>query len=129
VGLSCGVRDLPSGLDKADVEFWRDVRCAPSTRTVSGVSTTDNDPRREAAVELGRAQRPASATMQSLLGFVEGTCSRVIIFGAAEAAEHLAPMAQQLGCRRPVFSNRGRARDAQAEPRLPGDRPRLAPTM
>jgi xanthine dehydrogenase accessory factor len=112
VGLSCG-GEIDVWLEKADPELWREVRSLVENDGYGMLYT--NLETGEKRLEKGVLEPTGLRDDGSFAELVEGPL-RVLIFGAAEAAEHLAAYGKQLGWRTTVVD----ARAALATPeRLP----------
>jgi xanthine dehydrogenase accessory factor len=112
VGLSCG-GEIDVWLEKADPELWRDVRTVLDNDEYGMLYT--NTETGEKRLEKGLLEETGLRDDGLFAEVVEGPL-RVLIFGAAEAAEHLAAYGRQLGWRTTVVD----ARPALAtEERLP----------
>jgi xanthine dehydrogenase accessory factor len=102
VGLSCG-GEIDVWLEKADVELWREVRQLLDEDGYGMLYTNieTGEKRLERGVLEGTQLRDDGVFAE----VVEGPL-RVIIFGAAEAAEHLCAYGKQLGWRTTVVDAR-----------------------
>ncbi len=102
VGLSCG-GEIDVWIEQADPELWRDVGALLDedgygmlyTNTLTG----------EKRLERGALERTELRDDGVFAEVVEGPL-RVVIFGAAEAAEHLCAYGKQLGWRTTVVDAR-----------------------
>jgi xanthine dehydrogenase accessory factor len=103
VGLSCG-GEIDVWLEAADTELWRDVRALLDADEYGMLytNTETGEKRLERGVLEGTALRDDGVFAE----VVEGPL-RVVIFGAAEAAEHLCAYGRQLGWRTTVVDPRG----------------------
>jgi xanthine dehydrogenase accessory factor len=102
VGLSCG-GEIDVWLEKADVELWRDVRALLDADEYGMLYT--NTETGEKRLERGVLESTGLRDDGTFAEVVEGPL-RVIIFGAAEAAEHLCAYGKQLGWRTTVVDAR-----------------------
>src|SRR6266404_226960 len=102
VGLSCGGK-IDVWLERADPEFWRDVR-AVLDNDEYGMLYTNLDTG-EKRLEKGVLESTGLRDDGVFAEVVEGPL-RVLIFGAAEAAEHLCAYGRQLGWRTTVVDAR-----------------------
>jgi xanthine dehydrogenase accessory factor len=102
VGLSCG-GEIDVWLEKADLDLWRDVR-ALLDEDGYGVLYTDTSTG-EKRLERGVLESTRLRDDGIFAEVIEGPL-RVIIFGAAEAAEHLCAYGKQLGWRTTVVDAR-----------------------
>jgi xanthine dehydrogenase accessory factor len=103
VGLSCG-GEIDVWLELADTEIWRDVRALLDADEYGMLYT--NTETGEKRLERGVLQSTGLRDDGIFAEVVEGPL-RVIIFGAAEAAEHLCAYGKQLGWRTTVVDARG----------------------
>jgi xanthine dehydrogenase accessory factor len=103
VGLSCG-GEIDVWLEKADPELWSDVRALLDADEYGMLytDTASGEKRIERGVLEGTGLRDDGVFAE----VVEGPL-RVVIFGAAEAAEHLCAYGKQLGWRTTVVDPRG----------------------
>jgi len=112
VGLSCG-GEIDVWLEVADPELWADVRTLLDEDGYGMLYT--NTATGEKRLERGVLERTGLRDDGIFAEVVEGPL-RVVIFGAAEAAEHLCAYGKQLGWRTTVVD----ARPALATPeRIP----------
>ncbi len=102
VGLSCG-GEIDVWLEKADVELWRDVRSLLDADEYGMLYT--NTETGEKRLERGVLESTGLRDDGMFAEVVEGPL-RVMIFGAAEAAEHLCAYGNQLGWRTTVVDAR-----------------------
>jgi xanthine dehydrogenase accessory factor len=102
VGLSCG-GEIDVWLEKADVELWRDVRALLDADEY-GMLYTDTKSG-EKRLERGVLESTGLRDDGTFAEVIEGPL-RVLIFGAAEAAEHLCAYGKQLGWRTTVIDAR-----------------------
>jgi xanthine dehydrogenase accessory factor len=102
VGLSCG-GEIDVWLEKADPELWRDVRALLDADEYGMLYT--NLETGEKRLERGVLEQTGLRDDGVFAEVVEGPL-RVLIFGAAEAAEHLAAYGKQLGWRTTVVDAR-----------------------
>jgi xanthine dehydrogenase accessory factor len=102
VGLSCG-GEIDVWLEKADPELWRDVRRVLDNDEYGMLYT--NTETGEKRLEKGLLEETGLRDGGLFAEVVEGPL-RVLIFGAAEAAEHLAAYGRQLGWRTTVVDAR-----------------------
>jgi xanthine dehydrogenase accessory factor len=102
VGLSCG-GEIDVWLEKAEPELWRDVRALLDADEY-GMLYTNLDTG-EKRLERGVLEQTGLRDDGVFAEVVEGPL-RVLIFGAAEAAEHLAAYGKQLGWRTTVVDAR-----------------------
>jgi xanthine dehydrogenase accessory factor len=93
VGLSCGGK-IDVWLERADPEFWREVRAVLDNDEYGMLYT--NLETGEKRLEKGVLESTGLRDDGIFAEVVEGPL-RVIIFGAAEAAEHLCAYGKQLG--------------------------------
>ena len=93
VGLSCG-GEIDVWLEQADPGLWRDVRALLDAGEYGMLYT--NTETGEKRLERGTLERTELREDGVFAEQVEGPL-RVMIFGAAEAAEHLAAYGKQLG--------------------------------
>jgi len=103
VGLSCG-GEIDVWLEKADPELWSDVRGVLDADEYGMLYT--NTETGEKRLERGRLESTGLRDDGVFAEVVEGPL-RVVIFGAAEAAEHLCAYGKQLGWRTTVVDPRG----------------------
>jgi len=103
VGLSCG-GEIDVWLEQADPELWNDVR-AMLDADEYGMLYTDTKTG-EKRLERGVLESTGLRDDGIFAEVVEGPL-RVVIFGAAEAAEHLCAYGKQLGWRTTVVDARG----------------------
>ena len=108
VGLSCG-GEIDVWIEQADPELWRDVRAILDEDGYGTLYT--NTATGEKRLERGVLESTGLRDDGMFAEVVEGPL-RVVIFGAAEAAEHLASYGQNLGWRTTVVD----ARPALATP-------------
>jgi xanthine dehydrogenase accessory factor len=108
VGLSCG-GEIDVWLEQADPELWRDVRALLDEDGYGMLYT--NTQTGEKRLERGVLEAPGLRDDGLFAEVVEGPL-RVLIFGAAEAAEHLCSYGKNLGWRTTVVD----ARPALATP-------------
>jgi xanthine dehydrogenase accessory factor len=102
VGLSCG-GEIDVWLERADPEVWRDVRRVLDSDEY-GMLYTDTETG-EKRLERGVLEPTELREDGTFAELVEGPL-RVLIFGAAEAAEHLCAYGKQLGWRTTVIDAR-----------------------
>ena len=102
VGLSCG-GEIDVWLELADPELWRDVRSLLDADEYGMLYT--NTETAEKRLERGVLETTGLRDDGIFAEVVEGPL-RVIIFGAAEAAEHLCAYGKQLGWRTTVVDAR-----------------------
>jgi xanthine dehydrogenase accessory factor len=102
VGLSCG-GEIDVWLEKADLDLWRDVR-ALLDEDGYGMLYTDTSTG-EKRLERGVLESTGLRDDGTFAEVIEGPL-RVIVFGAAEAAEHLCAYGKQLGWRTTVVDAR-----------------------
>jgi xanthine dehydrogenase accessory factor len=102
VGLSCG-GEIDVWLERADPELWRDVRALLDADEYGMLYT--NLETGEKRLERGVLEQTGLRDDGIFAEVVEGPL-RVLIFGAAEAAEHLAAYGKQLGWRTTVVDAR-----------------------
>jgi xanthine dehydrogenase accessory factor len=102
VGLSCG-GEIDVWLERADVELWRAVRALLDADGYGMLytDTATGEKRLERGVLEATALRDDGVFAEAIEGPL-----RVIIFGAAEAAEHLCAYGRQLGWRTTVVDAR-----------------------
>ena len=93
VGLSCGGK-IDVWLEKADPEVWREVRSVLDADEYAMLYT--NTETGEKRLEKGVLEKTGLRDDGVFAEVVEGPL-RVLIFGAPEAAEHLAAYGKQLG--------------------------------
>lgn len=93
VGLSCGGK-IDVWLEKADPALWRDVRSVLDNDEYAMLYT--NTETGEKRLEKGVLEQTGLRDDGVFAEVVEGPL-RVIVFGAPEAAEHLAAYGKQLG--------------------------------
>ena len=93
VGLSCGGK-IDVWLERADPEFWREVRAVLDNDEYGMLYT--NTETGEKRLEKGVLESTGLRDDGIFAEVVEGPL-RVMIFGAAEAAEHLCAYGKQLG--------------------------------
>jgi len=93
VGLSCGGK-IDVWLEKADPSLWRDVRSVLDNDEYAMLYT--NTETGEKRLEKGVLEQTGLRDDGVFAEVVEGPL-RVLIFGAPEAAEHLAAYGKQLG--------------------------------
>jgi xanthine dehydrogenase accessory factor len=103
VGLSCG-GEIDVWLERADPELWRDVRSVLDNDEYGMLYT--NVETGEKRLERGVLESTGLRDDGIFAEVVEGPL-RVMIFGAAEAAEHLCAYGRQLGWRTTVVDARG----------------------
>ncbi len=103
VGLSCG-GEIDVWLELADPELWRDVRALLDADEYGMLYT--NTETGEKRLERGLLESTGLHDDGIFAEVVEGPL-RVMIFGAAEAAEHLCAYGKQLGWRTTVVDARG----------------------
>jgi xanthine dehydrogenase accessory factor len=103
VGLSCG-GEIDVWLELADPELWRDVRALLDADEYGMLYT--NTETGEKRLERGLLESTGLRDDGIFAEVVEGPL-RVMIFGAAEAAEHLCAYGKQLGWRTTVVDARG----------------------
>ena len=103
VGLSCG-GEIDVWLELADPELWRDVRALLDADEYGMLYT--NTETGEKRLERGVLESTSLRDDGIFAEVVEGPL-RVMIFGAAEAAEHLCAYGKQLGWRTTVVDARG----------------------
>ena len=108
VGLSCGGQ-IDVWLEQADPALWRDVRAVLDEDAYGMLYT--NTATGEKRLERGTLEETGLRDDGIFAEVVEGPL-RVMIFGAAEAAEHLCAYGRQLGWRTTVVD----ARPALATP-------------
>jgi xanthine dehydrogenase accessory factor len=102
VGLSCG-GEIDVWLEKADVELWREVRALLEADEYGMLYT--NTSTGEKRLERGVLESTGLRDDGIFAEVIEGPL-RVMIFGAAEAAEHLCAYGKQLGWRTTVVDAR-----------------------
>jgi xanthine dehydrogenase accessory factor len=102
VGLSCG-GEIDVWLEKADPELWREVRSVLDNDEYAMLYT--NIETGEKRLERGVLEETGLRDDGVFAEVVEGPL-RVLIFGAAEAAQHLAAYGKQLGWRTTVVDAR-----------------------
>jgi len=103
VGLSCG-GEIDVWLERADPELWREVRAVLDNDEYAMLYT--NTETGEKRLERGVLEQTGLRDDGTFAEAVEGPL-RVIVFGAAEAAEHLCAYGRQLGWRTTVVDARG----------------------
>jgi len=103
VGLSCG-GEIDVWLEAADGDLWRDVRALLDEDGYGMLYT--NTETGEKRLERGVLESTGLRDDGVFAEVVEGPL-RVVIFGAAEAAEHLCAYGKQLGWRTTVVDPRG----------------------
>ncbi len=112
VGLSCG-GEIDVWLELADQELWREVGAVLDADDVATLYTDTRDGCKR--LERGVLEQTGMRDDGVFAEAVEGPL-RVVVFGAAEAAEHLCAYGRQLGWRTTVVD----ARPALATPeRIP----------
>ena len=102
VGLSCG-GEIDVWLELADAALWRDVRALLDADEVGMLYT--NTATGEKRLERGVLERTGLREDGIFAEAVEGPL-RVLVFGAAEAAEHLCAYGRHLGWRTTVVDAR-----------------------
>ena len=102
VGLSCG-GEIDVWLELADAALWRDVRALLDADEVGMLYT--NTATGEKRLERGVLERTGLREDGIFAETVEGPL-RVLVFGAAEAAEHLCAYGRHLGWRTTVVDAR-----------------------
>jgi xanthine dehydrogenase accessory factor len=102
IGLSCG-GEIDVFLEPADVELWREVRVLLDADDYGMLYT--NTETGEKRLERGVLEATSLRDDGVFAEAVEGPL-RVIVFGAAEAAEHLCAYGRQLGWRTTVVDAR-----------------------
>ncbi len=102
VGLSCG-GEIDVWLEKADPELWREVRAVLDNDEYGMLYT--NTETGEKRLEKGVLESTGLRDDGIFAEVIEGPL-RVIIFGAAEAAEHLCAYGKHLGWRTTVVDAR-----------------------
>ena len=102
VGLSCG-GEIDVWLEAADTDLWRDVRALLDADEYGMLYT--NTETGEKRLERGVLESTGLRDDGTFAEAIEGPL-RVIIFGAAEAAEHLCAYGNQLGWRTTVVDAR-----------------------
>ena len=102
VGLSCG-GEIDVWLELADAALWRDVRALLDADEVGMLYT--NTATGEKCLERGVLERTGLREDGIFAETVEGPL-RVLVFGAAEAAEHLCAYGRHLGWRTTVVDAR-----------------------
>jgi xanthine dehydrogenase accessory factor len=102
VGLSCG-GEIDVWLERADPELWREVRALLDADEYGMLYT--NTETGEKRLERGVLEPTELRDDGTFAEVVEGPL-RVIVFGAAEAAEHLCAYGKQLGWRTTVVDAR-----------------------
>ena len=103
VGLSCGGK-IDVWLERADPEFWLEVRALLDNDEYGMLYT--NIETGEKRLEKGVLESTGLRDDGIFAEVVEGPL-RVLIFGAAEAAEHLCAYGKQLGWHTTVVDARG----------------------
>jgi len=103
VGLSCG-GEIDVWLERADPELWRDVRSVLDNDEYAMLYT--NVETGEKRLERGALEKTGLRDDGIFAEVIEGPL-RVMIFGAAEAAEHLCAYGRQLGWKTTVVDARG----------------------
>jgi xanthine dehydrogenase accessory factor len=103
VGLSCG-GEIDVWLERADPELWREVRAVLDNDEYAMLYTSTETG--EKRLERGVLEQTGLRDDGTFAEAVEGPL-RVLIFGAAEAAEHLCAYGRQLGWRTTVIDARG----------------------